>query len=247
MALTNNNLDLTQKEYDIRVQHNTDLVLGAVLNDKSIYSILPYIATLEHGIADYIHDLIIKNNINDIIPSLYLGILPTTKGNGFDAIELADNHVTEFELKFATIHMSQVWMKDKGTLYTGRDTGSQCVALGSRLSGKFVLHSAECRASKNRETILMVSDLALPNHAVMSYRLSGPQVIEMLNRSTNPKRDVKLRTFLKGEECKHVHKTINWDQYTALLQNHVDYLEDWKEHNGDDYDVAAFQAAFKLI
>jgi len=238
---------ISQREYNKRVRHNTDLMDWAIAYQKSIFEIIPLVATLEHGVDDFIHDVVLKNNINDIIPALYLGVLPTVKHTGRDAIEMKKSVVTDLELKFTTFSMTQLWMKKKHLkgLYIGNGNGIQQTTITSALSGSFQIHSDKCKESKRRDTILMVADTTLPLHAVMAFRLDGNTVYDYLALSDNRMRSIKISAFLNhGEQINTIHDTLSWDQYRGLACEHVDTLENWQEHRGSNYDVSAIHESY---
>jgi hypothetical protein len=218
---------LTKKEIQRRIDYNNELVYYA----KSKFEIAHKMATVEHGINDTVPDYLIAHNAHDIFAGLSLGILPSTANKGFDGLEIDNGVIVDDEFKNTCIPVDNVYQGIRGGLYVGT-VGKLNIAdyrssVTSYASGRFAhIVNKKTLESKNRKTYLTVSDTIVPE-IICAYELSASETMswlteKMLYSTSVTGMDIKLSRFLNyGHRSKTINPSLNWEQYTNLLRNHV--------------------------
>jgi hypothetical protein len=209
---------MNHSEFSRRVSHNTKVLKETIKAKKPVIDILSKIYTFDTEPGE-LNSAILLRKGHDMLPATYLGLLANTKRVGADAFKFQRNNCkVSYELKTSEVNSKLIWKGVRGGLYLGLPGNTQRSAtLTSSLSAQYTLDTQNIIASKNINTVLMISDSNKDGY-VAAYALDGETVVEYINRTSCKNREVKLCTFQAyGKEIETVIPLIGFDAWKQSI------------------------------
>lgn len=213
---------MNNMEFRRRVDHNTSVLKKALLDGKSIISVIQDFYTLTSKPGD-LHHMEIALNYMDIAPSVYLGFLPSLNASGADAVQiLPNNQKVYWELKTSTINGMLVKLGSKGGLYLQKDENNpkSRISVLSYLRAKYNISSDENLASKNRKTAMLIADKDFPQFDFIdAWCMKGNDVVDIISGNSG---QIKFSVFKnKGEQMKPVVDLPGYDKWCQVITTNL--------------------------
>jgi hypothetical protein len=216
---------MNYKEFQRRVDHNTQILKSALESKEPILSILPKIYTYDTKPGELNSSALLRKG-HDMLPAAYLGLLANTSRVGADAFKvLGNNHKIKYELKTSEINSDLIWAGALGGLYLGSPGRTTKISLTSALAAQYTLDTEDIIESKNLNTVLMISDSKKDGY-ITAYELDGETIISYINRTSNKTRDIKLCTFQKhGWNAQTVIPLMGFEQWKKSIVDKISFKE----------------------
>jgi len=224
---------MNYQEFKKRVNYNTKLLEDTQASGENLINVASKFYTGDSK-PDTMHFGKLIGKLYDIIPSIYLGALARLDRSGADAfIVRSDQSVEHLEIKTGSFASTKVWKGPQLGLNIGLSNKKGLYEnIQSVLKGKYHFYTKNSVHTKNRRTILLISDsdnLYESNSYIDAWELSGDMILEYLQRSTKPDRSIKFGSFmLNGHRVKTVVPLIGFEHVNQKLKKDSPYFDEWK-------------------